>query len=48
MGPYTGSVRIIAVDATRSTIVGTFEFSAAATVGTEVVHLTEGSFRIHR
>ena len=48
MGPYTGSVRIIAVDTTRRTIVGTFEFSAAATLGTGVVHLTEGSFRIHQ
>jgi len=48
MGPYTGSVRIIAVDTTRRTIVGTFAFSAAATMGTGVVHLTEGSFRIHQ
>jgi hypothetical protein len=48
MGPYTGSVRIIAVDTTRATIVGTFEFSAAATVGTGVVHITEGSFRINQ
>ena len=47
MGPYTGSVRIIAVDTTRGTLVGTFEFAAAATVGTDVVHITEGSFRIH-
>jgi len=48
MGPYTGSVRIIAVDTTRGTLVGTFEFSAAATLGTGVVHITEGSFRIHQ
>jgi uncharacterized protein DUF6252 len=48
MGPYTGTVRIIAVDTTRGTLVGTFEFSAAATLGTGVVHITEGSFRIHQ
>jgi len=48
MGPYTGSVRIIAADTTRGTLVGTLEFSAAATLGTGVVHITEGSFRIHQ
>jgi len=48
IGPYTGSVRIIAADTTSGTIVGTFEFSAAQTPGTGVVHITDGSFRIHR
>lgn len=47
MGEYKGSVRIIAEDTTSGTIVGTFEFSAGATMGTPIeVHVTEGSFRI--
>jgi hypothetical protein len=45
-GPYKGVVRIVAVDTTLRTIVGTFEFVAGATPGTGVVHITQGSFRI--
>ena len=44
---YTGSIRIIAVDTTSGTIIGTFAFSAGATFGPAgQVHITEGSFRI--
>jgi len=46
-GQYTGSIHIIAVDTTSGTIIGTFAFSAAATLGPAgEVHITEGSFRI--
>jgi len=46
-GQYTGSIRIIAVDTTSGTIIGTFAFSAGATFGPAgEVHITEGSFRI--
>lgn len=48
MGPYKGSVRIIAEDTTLGAIVGTFEFSAGASTGTGEVHITQGSFRIRR
>ena len=44
-GQYTGSITISAMDST--TIVGTFTFSAGATLGPAGdVHLTHGSFRV--
>ena len=46
-GQYTGSLHIIAVDTTSGTIIGTFAFSANATLGPAgQVNVTEGSFRI--
>lgn len=48
VGPYTGSIHIIADDSVSGTIVGTFQFSATATYATTgEVHVTAGSFRIH-
>jgi hypothetical protein len=46
-GQYTGTLRIIAVDTTSGTIIGTFAFSAGATLGPAgEAHITDGSFRI--
>jgi hypothetical protein len=46
-GQYTGSIHIIAVETTSGTIIGTFAFSASATLGPSgEVHITNGSFRI--
>jgi len=46
-GQYTGTLRIIAVDTTSGTIIGTFAFSASATLGPAgEAHITDGSFRL--